>query len=124
MKNFRLDDRRISDGFTAPDRYFEEFKVEPRTGPEVLPIYQVRHWAAAAAILVLGLAIPALNRLQNVHPSSDAIENYLVMGTLNEEELVKQLDHADLKVLSAEYHLDNSVAEKAILDEDFENLIY
>lgn len=124
MKNFKLDEFKISEGFTVPESYFENFAVRIPDRPKVIRLNPWRNRVAAAAVLVLAFSIPALNYLPAREVSADAVEQYLVMSDVHEEELLDHLDHSDLNALSGTYRLENAVTEQAILHEDVENLIY
>ncbi len=123
MKNFRLDENKISDGFAVPESYFEDFIVRiPES--QAIRLNPWRHWAAVAAVLALALSIPALNQIAKQDVSPDALEQYLVMSQVHEEDLLNHLDQSDLNALSRAYRLESAVTEQAILNEDVENLIY
>ena len=122
MKKFTLQDK-IPSGFTAPDRYFDNFKVA-QNEPRVVKFRPVSRWFAVAAVLVLALSIPALKSVTAPDGDSAAIEHYLVYSNLNEDEIIRQLDTEDLEALASEYELEISVTEESIADENYENLIY
>jgi hypothetical protein len=117
MKNFKIDEtNRIPTGFKTPDGYFENFAVQlPQAGsPKVIALPRRRSWIyAAAAVLILSLAIPLLNRSSS---SSEAVENetiehYIALNDIPLELLVEGLDDEAIDRLSRETALEDESIE-------------
>lgn len=136
MKIFKLENEpKIKSGFTIPDHYFDDFSerftaqlTEEKT--LIIPLYQKRkkiYFAAAAAILVIGLTLPIYDPLFANSSELDAstLENHLTyQSNLNQYELISELDEEDLNQLGSTIHLNDENIEDALLtNSDLERLI-
>ena len=134
MKNLDDKELKIASGFAAPDSYFDNLsasilnKIE-HDEPKVIKLNnRFRFYYVAAAILILMLAIPLINkfgRINNSAPETDAIENYLtVTADMPSEEIAELLTDADLERLTIPLAVDDRVIEQALISEtDVEYLI-
>lgn len=122
MKDFKLDNEpKITSGFIIPDTYFDTFSDElskklPLHEPKVISLWKKskKMIYGAAAVLVISLAIPLANQLQNNNQlQSIDIENYLANQTgLSNEDIIKLLDEEDI----ANIEINSSIESQAIED--------
>lgn len=122
MKDFKLDNEpKINSGFVIPDAYFDKFSDElakklPFHQPKVISLWDrsKKMIYGAAAILVISLAIPLANQLQNKDQlQSIDIENYLANQTgLTNEDIIKLLDEEDI----ANIEINSSIEDQDIED--------
>lgn len=131
MKKFRLDEHpKIETGFKVPEHYFEELpaKVMRRLENEapVISLQPRRSWIwSAAAILILALALPLLNKLRPFDSKVDsvAIENYLVTQSgISSYEMAELLSSEELSQLQ-DYQLDDMQIEETLSQQDVEHYI-
>jgi hypothetical protein len=134
MKNFNADSEpRISSGFKVPEGYFEDFssRVMDRLserGPKVIQIRSNRRWLyVAAAILVLALSLPLLNRITSNSTVTDqaAVENYIALHSyISDEDIVELLESEDISKIHIEYQLEDKTVEDILTSgNNLENII-
>lgn len=135
MEPFNLENHpKIKSGFTTPEGYFEQFseKLLSNIPQEEKPIISIfarkKKWfMAVAAILVLGIMIPFLNKNSNESQSLDnaSLENYLAyQTTISPEELVSLLDEKDIEAIETDLNLDDATVESALSGNNYlENYI-
>lgn len=127
MNSFNLENSpKIKSGFKTPDGYFENFseqmlaKIAQEEKP-VISIFQTRrNWfVAAAAVLILGISIPFLNKTNTGNTSVDeeTMENYLAyQSTISQYDLINLLDNEDIEALESDLKVDDAVVESALSD--------
>ncbi|RKS25088.1 hypothetical protein CLV94_0118 [Flavobacterium endophyticum] len=127
MNSFNLENSpKIKSGFKTPDGYFENFseqmlaKIAQEEKP-VISIFQRRkNWfVAAAAVLILGISIPFLNKTDTGNTSVDeeTMENYLAyQSTISQYDLINLLDNEDIEALESDLKVDDAVVESALSD--------
>jgi hypothetical protein len=127
MNSFNLENSpKIKSGFKTPDGYFENFseqmlaKIAQEEKP-VISIFQRRkNWfVAAAAVLILGISIPFLNKTDTGNTSVDeeTMENYLAyQSTISQYDLINLLDKEDIEALESDLKVDDAVVESALSD--------
>lgn len=127
MNSFNLENSpKIKSGFKTPDGYFENFseqmlaKIAQEEKP-VISIFQRRkNWfVAAAAVLILGISIPFLNKTNTGNTSVDeeTMENYLAyQSTISQYDLINLLDNEDIEALESVLKVDDAVVESALSD--------
>lgn len=73
---------------------------------------------AAAAVLIIGLAIPFLNRpANNAAIDGESLENYLAyQSTISQYDLINLLDKEDIEALESDLKIDDAVVESALSD--------
>ena len=132
MNDFKLDKHsKITSGFRIPENYFEKIQVTIQSKLEnESSIIQLRptknSWAyAVAAILVLALIIPSLNRLTSKKlQNTTAIESYLAYSDISDEELVDMLDLKDIQQINIDYDIENNIIEDVLsTNSNLENYI-
>lgn len=127
MNAFNLENQpKIKSGFKTPDSYFENFSEQllAKIGQDEKPVISIfqrrRNWfVAAAAILIIGIAIPFMNRMTNDSQSVDenAIENYLAyQSNISQYDLINLLDKEDIEALESDLKVDDAVVESALSD--------
>ena len=121
MNDFKLDKHpKIKPGFIIPENYFENFEnnILSKFPQNDIRIIQMksneRSWIyTAAAILILALAIPSLNRIiPKIDENNVAIENYLAYTDISDENLVELLSVKDIQQIN----VDNTIEDKTIED--------
>ncbi|RZJ31122.1 MAG: hypothetical protein EOO48_03030 [Flavobacterium sp.] len=129
MKEFKLDEHQKRQEFQTPEGYFDTFPElmmqKLQAEPRVIPLYKRRNtWIfAAAAVLVLSLALPAINEMNaNQQPDQSQIENYLANQDLSQDDIVSLLDEEQIKNIQIDYNLEDTSIEAA-LPSDIENYI-
>ncbi|MBA9072039.1 hypothetical protein GGR22_000165 [Flavobacterium gossypii] len=127
MNSFNLENSpKIKSGFKMPDGYFENFseqmlaKIAQEEKP-VISIFQRRkNWfVAVAAVLILGISIPFLNKTDTGNTSVDeeTMENYLAyQSTISQYDLINLLDNEDIEALESDLKVDDAVVESALSD--------
>ncbi|WP_306566198.1 hypothetical protein [Flavobacterium lindanitolerans] len=126
MNSFNLENGpKIKPGFKTPDNYFENFseqmlaRIDPNEKP-VRSIFQRRkNWfMAAAAVLIIGFAIPFLNKpANNASIDGESLENYLAyQSTISQYDLINLLDKEDIEALESDLKIDDAVVESALSD--------
>lgn len=136
MKPFKLDSHpKIKPGFTVPEGYFETFGAEmmQQIGLENKPtenkIIQLRPnrkswWFAAAAVLVLALAIPAIDAVADENQSDTAaLDDYFTNTRLSDDQIVELLDNEDIDKIKIDYQLEDEAIEDALHSGTIENYI-
>lgn len=123
MNSFNLENHpKINSGFKTPEDYFENFseqvlaKINEDEKPVISIFQRHRNWfLAAAAVLVLGIMIPFLNKPVASTTIDDAtMENYLAQSNISQYELVNMLDNEDIDALEKELAMDDSTLESAL----------
>lgn len=123
MNSFNLENQpKINSGFKTPEHYFENFSEQllAKIGQEEKPVISIfqrhRNWfLAVAAVLILGIMIPFLNKPADATTIDDAtMENYLAQSNISQYELVNMLDDADIDALERDLAMDESTLESAI----------
>jgi len=73
---------------------------------------------AAAAVLIIGLAIPFLNKpANNAAIDGESLENYLAyQSTISQYDLINLLDKEDIEALESDLKIDDAVVESALSD--------
>lgn len=126
MNSFNLENGpKIKPGFKTPDNYFENFseqmlaRIDSNEKP-VRSIFQRRkNWfMAAAAVLIIGFAIPFLNKpANNAAIDGESLENYLAyQSTISQYDLINLLDKEDIEALEPDLKIDDAVVESALSD--------
>ncbi|MDQ7961789.1 MULTISPECIES: hypothetical protein [Flavobacterium] len=126
MNSFNLENGpKIKPGFKTPDNYFENFseqmlaRIDSNEKP-VSSIFQRRkNWfMAAAAVLIIGFAIPFLNKpANNAAIDGESLENYLAyQSTISQYDLINLLDKEDIEALESDLKIDDAVVESALSD--------
>ncbi len=134
MKDFKLDNEpKIKTGFQIPEHYFEQFSENvmtklPNQEPKVISLWdRNKKWIyGAAAIIVLSLAIPLANQLQNTNQEETLeIENYLAYhSTLTNDDIIELLDEEDIAKIEVNNSIDNQTMEDELTENiDIENYI-
>lgn len=134
MKDFKLDNEpKINTGFQIPEHYFEQFSEKvmaklPNQEPKVISLWdRNKKWMyGAAAVIVLSLAIPLANQLQNnSQEEANEIENYLAYhSTLTNDDIIELLDEEDIAKIEVNNSIDNQTMEDEITENiDIENYI-
>lgn len=128
MKDFKLDNEsKIKTGFKIPGNYFEQFSENvmtklPNQELKVISLWdRNKKWIyGAAAVIVLSLAIPLANQLQNNSQEETLeIENYLAYHTtLTNDDIIELLDEEDI----AKIEINNTIDKQTIEEELTENL--
>lgn len=123
MNSFNLENHpKINSGFKTPEHYFENFsesvlaKVSLEEKPVVSLFQRRKNWfLAAAAVLVLGIMIPFLNKPSDSQNIDDAtIETYLAQSNISQYELVNMLDNEDIDALERDLAMDESMLNSAM----------
>lgn len=127
MNSFNLENSpKIKSGFKTPDGYFENFseqmlaKIAQEEKPVISIFQRRRNWfVAAAAVLILGISIPFLNKTDTGNTSVDeeTMENYLAyQSTISQYDLINLLDNEDIEALESDLKVDDAVVESALSD--------
>lgn len=125
MNSFNLEDQpKIKSGFKTPEGYFEHFseqlllKIDQEEKPVISIFRRRKNWfVAAAAILILGIMIPFLNKPAVESQSLDdaTMENYLAsQSNISQYELVNLLDNEDIEALESDMKIDDAVVESTL----------
>ena len=135
MEPFNLENYpKIKPGFKTPDRYFEQFsenllsKLPSEEKPVISLFARNKKWfMAVAAVLILGIMIPFLNKnnTENQNLDSASLENYLAyQTTISPEELASSLNAEDLEAIEADLNLDEATVENVLSENNYlENYI-
>lgn len=135
MKSFNLENHpKIKPGFSTPENYFEQFSEKllvsiPSEEKPVISIFaRNKKWLiAVAAVLILGIMIPLLNKSNNENQGLDSasIENYLAyQTTISPDELISLLDYKDIEAIETDLNLDDATLESALSGNNYiENYI-
>ncbi|WP_298141425.1 hypothetical protein [Flavobacterium sp.] len=134
MKDFKLDNEpKIKTGFQIPENYFEQFSEKvmtklPNQEQKVISLWdRNKKWIyGAAAVIVLSLAIPLANQLQNTtQEETSEIENYLdYHSSLTSDDIIELLDEEDIAKIEVNNSIDNQTMEDEITENiDIENYI-
>ncbi len=130
MKTFKIDTHeKIATGFIIPDAYFENFSEKviqqlPKEESKIISFYvQNKRWVyTAAAVLVISLSIPFVNKTLNKEEevSTSDIENYLVHHTsISDDDVLNLLNQEDIEKLKKI----NSPLEKEMIEDVLSNNI-
>lgn len=122
MNDFKLDKHpKIKPGFIIPENYFENFENNllskfPQNDIRIIQMKSDdRSWIyTAAAILILALAIPFLNRIMPNTDENNAIEKYLTYTDISDENLVELLSIKDIQQLNVDYIIEDKTIEDAL----------
>lgn len=125
MKPFNLENHpKIKTGFATPEGYFEQFSEKllanlPNEEKPVISLFaKNKKWfLAVAAVLVIGIMIPVLNKNSSENQSLDnaSLENYLAyQTTISPDELVSLLDYKDLETIETDLNLDDATIENTL----------
>lgn len=135
MKPFNLENHpKIKPGFATPENYFEQFSEKllaslPQQEKPVISLFaRKKKWfMAVAAVLILGIMIPFLNKNSNESQNLDSasLENYLAyQSTISPDELVSLLDYKDIEAIETDLNLDDIAVESALSGNNYiENYI-
>lgn len=135
MKPFNLENHpKIQPGFTTPEGYFEQFsenllsKISQEEKPLISIFSRNKKWfMAVAAILILGIMIPFLNKAGNENQALDnaSIENYLAyQTTITPEELISTMSNEDFEAIETDLNLDEAALENTLSQTNYlENYI-
>ena len=135
MKPFNLENHpKIQPGFTTPEGYFEQFsenllsKISQEEKPVISIFSRNKKWfMAVAAILILGIMIPFLNKAGNENQALDnaSIENYLAyQTTITPEELISTMSNEDFEAIETDLNLDDATLENTLSQTNYlENYI-
>jgi len=135
MKPFNLENHpKIQPGFTTPEGYFEQFsenllsKISQEEKPVISIFARNKKWfMAVAAILILGIMIPFLNKAGNENQALDnaSIENYLAyQTTITPEELISTMSNEDFEAIETDLNLDDAALENTLSQTNYlENYI-
>jgi hypothetical protein len=136
MKAFKLENEpKIRSGFKTPEHYFDDFsaKISQQVNQEkqvkVIPIYKRKKVISllAAAVVVIALMIPIINNYNNTSKEldEDTLETYLsYQSTLNQYDLIKELDTKDIDKLGKGVALEQETLEDILASNpNIENLI-
>jgi len=131
MKDFKLDNY-SKPGLNVPDGYFEQFPEKVmskiRQEPEVIPIFRKSRWLmAVAAVLVLALTIPILNKFLAPadEPDLAAIESYIISHSeISEYDIAELLETEDIQKIKFDAEIeDNAIEDVLSSNTDLENYI-
>ena len=131
MKPFKLEEHsKIGTGFKIPDGYFdtvtEDVMQRLESEPKVIALHRRKNnWIfAAAAVLVLSLTIPIINKFEEKDQLDAAeIESYLAYhAAISDDVIVDLLEKEDIKNIKIDYQLEDRSIEEA-LPSDIENYI-
>ena len=125
MKPFNLENhQKIKTGFATPEGYFEQFSEKllanlPQEEKPVISLFaRKKKWfLAVAAVLILGIMIPFLNKNSRESQSLDSasLENYLAyQTTISPDELVSLLDYKDIETIETDLNLDDATIENTL----------
>ena len=135
MKTFKLNNEpKVETGFKIPDHYFEDFSASvmqniPTEEIKVIPFFQKRKFLyyAAAAILLVGLLIPAVNNVSTTQSEIDviALENYIsYQSNVNQYDLINNLQEEDIKNINVNIAVEDKAIEDVLsVNSNLENLI-
>lgn len=135
MKPFNLENHpKIKPGFTTPEGYFEQFsenllaKISQEENPVISIFARNKKWfMAVAAILILGIMIPFLNKAGNENQALDnaSLENYLAyQTTITPEELISTMSNEDFEAIETDLNLDDATLENTLSQTNYlENYI-
>ena len=134
MKDFKLHDYNPKSGFKFPENYFDHFpemmmQVLPQREPKTISIFGGgKSWIlAAAAILILALAIPILNKLtvSGAQPDIMTLENYIsYQSEISNDDIVDLLEAEDIRKIQIDYNLEDKAVEDVLVsDTDLEQYI-
>ena len=127
MKTFKLENEpKIKSGFKTPENYFETFSARvmqqlPKEKPKIISIYSKRKpWIyAAAAVLILGLTIPAYNYFYSRSSEIDdtTLENYIAyQSSVSNSDLVNLLDKEDIQKMSIDLNIEDKTIENELTE--------
>lgn len=135
MKSFNLENHpKIKPGFVMPENYFEQFSenLSATISAEEKPVISIfannKKWfLAVAAVLVLGIMIPFLNKSDsgNNNLDSASLENYLAyQTTISPDELVSAMSSEDFEAIETDLNLDDVTIENTLAESNYlENYI-
>lgn len=136
MKSFNPENgRKMETGFRTPDNYFEGFEdrlmdVMGARKAKVVPLatrYRNAFYAAAA-IIIIALAIPIVNRIKQPSAQIDdaALEHYLAYESgISQFDLLTALDQSDIETIEEQSALpvSDEAIEEMLSEHNIEHLI-
>jgi hypothetical protein len=128
MNDFKLENEpKISAGYAIPEDYFTTFSQKiltklPQEEPKVISLWDKnKNWMyKLAAVLVLSLSIPVMNKMtsDSTEIYASEIENYLTLNsTLTDDDIIELLSNEDLESMRMNSSLENDDLE-AVLGEE------
>jgi hypothetical protein len=126
MKDFKLDNvPKINSGFKTPEGYFDSLSQNilsqiPKEDTKVIPIVnQQKSWIfAAAAILILALSLPLLNKITNytsIEIDQQSIEDYITyQSNISEVDLAELLNKKDIEKIKIDYEIHDEALEEVL----------
>jgi len=135
MKAFRLENEpKIDSGFKIPDGYFDTLSTEvlAQLDKKDANVFLLRRRKKAilmlvAASVLIALMIPIVNNYNNTAKEldSETLETYLsYQSTLNQYDLIKELDNTDIQKLGKNVALEDETLEDFLTTSpNIENLI-
>lgn len=135
MKAFRLENEpKIDTGFKIPDGYFDTLSTEvlAQLDKKDANVFLLRRRKKAilmlvAASVLIALMIPIVNNYNNTAKEldSETLETYLsYQSTLNQYDLIKELDNTDIQKLGKNVALEDETLEDFLTTSpNIENLI-
>lgn len=136
MKSFNLENgRKMETGFRTPDNYFEGFEdrlmdaMGARKAKVVPLATRYRNaFYAAAAIIIIALAIPIVNRIKQPSAQIDdaALEHYLAYESgISQFDLLTALDESDIETIEEQSALpvSDEAIEEMLSEHNIEHLI-
>ncbi|MCV9932994.1 hypothetical protein OIU80_11945 [Flavobacterium sp. LS1R47] len=135
MKAFKLENEpKIETGFKTPENYFENFSVSlleklPQNEPKTISLFarNRKTFIAAAAVLVIALTVPIVNKYVTKSKELDeaTLETYLsYQSNLIQYDLIHELDTNDIKNLDKNIALgDDTIEDLLSSNANIEHLI-
>ncbi|WP_281232458.1 hypothetical protein [Flavobacterium gelatinilyticum] len=135
MKEFKLENEpKTASGFKVPDHYFDAFSAKvleqiQEKEVKVIPIYKRKKVIsiAAAAAIIIAFLIPTANHYYKASKELDesTLETYLAyQSTLNQYDIIRELDENDIDKLNKNVALENETLEDILASNpNIENLI-
>lgn len=134
MKPFKLDNEKITSGFTTPEGYFDSFSdnilkqciIEE---PKVIPLYRRKKvwYYAAAAVVIIMISLPIYNTylVNSEEIEAVALEDYITNhATITDEDIANLLNKEDLEKMKIDLNLkDEEVEDILSANSDLEQYI-
>lgn len=127
MTPFKLEPRKIQQGFIVPEGYFDTMRGQVNNQlaeTNVISLRRRQWWYSAAAILVIGLG-SALYFTNSPSPKLEPaiIENYLVTQSDAQIWVVDALEAEDISALYREYEIDDQLLEEQLIHTNVEQYL-